>query len=449
MSENIKKFIDNLNDWEKNLTVKKFKNESVDEFSNLANMQINSNLPGLLDIWERKLKQKYFELPHPELPEINTRAVYNLRDGMSNLIFMIDQENKYPWILGQCFNMLDYIVTMRYIVRIGVFEFPILKSLQVFSTLNVEQLQFKSIEFGFTLGQARPFHYFYDHLKNFYSINSGEHTKKVEFRNSFYRPKNFTQASSELVFFFPATVRIDILDEPKSSKVISLNNQMENKIFQEVAGKVLSHNKQDKKIKLWYGITGQKRSWVQQVDAIKNIVENLLNYFNEVEIFIDGITAPEGKVNNNLEDNEVFEKILNLIKSICTVNSLIGLDYIKKIQACSEIDYFIANAGTGCLVPLRFCKKPGVLHSNNSTFSFPQKETETIKYTKKEHTIQVFDPKTKNVDFASYHISWQHVYNLLTDVINYNENTDIKKITVPTIDEIAKRDNYLIESFYS
>ena len=48
-----------------------------------------------------------------------------------------------------------------------------------------------------------------------------------------------------------------------------------------------------------------------------------------------------------------------------------GKTYREKIQICRNVDLFIANAGAGQLVPHRFCKKPGILHSNEKHCVFP------------------------------------------------------------------------------
>jgi len=54
-----------------------------------------------------------------------------------------------------------------------------------------------------------------------------------------------------------------------------------------------------------------------------------------------------------------------------SVKSLVGQTYRRKIQQCRSVDFFIANAGAGQLVPHRFCKKPGILHSNEKHCVFP------------------------------------------------------------------------------
>ena len=119
------------------------------------------------------------------------------------------------------------------------------------------------------------------------------------------------------------------------------------------------------------------------------------------------------------------------------VFSLIGLDYRAKIAYCDSVDFFIANAGTGCIVPLRFVKKPGVLHSNTQLFTFPNKYPEYVKFIGKDFVIDVVH-ENKRIDYLSYHVPWQLVFNLSADVLRLTKGVEIKKISIPTVIDIKK-----------
>ena len=67
--------------------------------------------------------------------------------------------------------------------------------------------------------------------------------------------------------------------------------------------------------------------------------------------------------------NSVREKLSPY--SNISVVSLVGQTYREKIKQCQTVDFFIANAGAGQLVPHRFCRKPGILHSNEKHCVFP------------------------------------------------------------------------------
>ena len=74
------------------------------------------------------------------------------------------------------------------------------------------------------------------------------------------------------------------------------------------------------------------------------------------------------------QDIEVIDSIRQKLLPFTNVSvvSLVGQTYRNKIQRCRSVDFFIANAGAGQLVPHRFCKKPGILHSNEKHCVFPK-----------------------------------------------------------------------------
>ena len=104
---------------------------------------------------------------------------------------------------------------------------------------------------------------------------------------------------------------------------------------------------------------------------------------SEPTIFlIDGFTNYENNKHETVKGTKSIpiEQDLEVIHSIrkklllhpnTSVVSLVGKTYRKKIQYCQSADFFIANAGAGQLVPHRFCKKPGILHSNEKHCVFP------------------------------------------------------------------------------
>ena len=73
------------------------------------------------------------------------------------------------------------------------------------------------------------------------------------------------------------------------------------------------------------------------------------------------------------QDLEVVNSIKDKLADYSNVSvvSLVGQTYREKIKECQSADFFIANAGAGQLVPHRFCRKPGILHSNEKHCVFP------------------------------------------------------------------------------
>ncbi|WP_156940883.1 tetratricopeptide repeat protein [Halomonas halodenitrificans] len=397
-------------------------------------MQRGKDVDGLLKIWEQKLEQSYFEFPHPEYEDIKTWAVYSVRHGMGNYVFMNDSTSAYPWVFGQCVNFIDIVITKEAIYNASLFNNHTFEaSIHKLSEIPSSNLEHKICDFNLWVSQTRPYHFFYDQLKFYFYFHS---KKSTSFKNAFFSFGDYEKSvSDDGIFLFPTVIGNNHYKAGTGKK---LNEKMEKLVYEDSIKNYMPQKTDDSVLKLWYGITGQKRSWLQQVEGIENIVKGLLPHFNGIELYVDGMTAPEGQVIQNTDDEAVFAQITKRLKGKCTIHSLIGQDYRHKIQICSTVDMFIANAGTGCMVPLRFCKKPGVLHSNTKLFTFPDDYPDTIKRFNKKYVIDVFEEGKKRSDFASYHIPWQHIFNLTVEVLNQTKNTNILSLEVPPVDEVAK-----------
>ncbi|WP_062374934.1 hypothetical protein [Halomonas sp. KX33721] len=161
MSEQIDRFLSSLENWKESFEVKNFDTTGDDELSQIIAMQRNKDVDGLLKIWERKLEQDYFELPHPIFSDVITRAVYSVQHGMANFVFMVDSGNKFPWVFGQCQGFIDYILTNEYHFKASLsIESPVVDKIKNLHKLKSKYLRFENRRFGFLLGQARPYHFF-------------------------------------------------------------------------------------------------------------------------------------------------------------------------------------------------------------------------------------------------------------------------------------------------
>ena len=123
--------------------------------------------------------------------------------------------------------------------------------------------------------------------------------------------------------------------------------------------------------------------------------------------------------------NSIRQKLLPF--SNTHIVNLVGQTYRKKIQQCQSVDFFIANAGAGQLTPHRFCKKPGILHSNEKhcVFSMGINNT-TVKLVNKSLVNDVGNlfTKGKNIEakpaglgFISYSIDVQVIVNMTADML--------------------------------
>lgn len=440
MSHEIIVFLEKLKKWPANFEVKKFNIKGQGELDKIVELQMNKKIGELIKVWEIKLTKEYFELPHPEYPEIMSRAVLNIQKGMANFVFMIDEENKFPWFFGQCEGFIDYIVTSYSQYKTSKSNHtPVVNHINNISDLDSVDLAYKDIKFGFLLSQNKPYHFFYDHLKYLVYFNKKSNFslggKIINDKKSFFNINKKNDIHEDLVLLYPALIGNNHINQSQNKSIRTLNQEMEDFVYKDALLDCTSVGSGNDSLKIWYGITGQKRSWLEQIEGIDQIVKNLLPYFSEIEVYIDGITAPEGKRIRNAEDEDVYNKIFNLIDGKCQVYSLVGEGYRKKIQVCSRVDVFIANAGGGCIVPLRFCKKPGVLHSNSFTFVFPDIYPESVKIFDKDYVKDVPNKKNPRHDFCSYHIPWQHIFNLTAEVLNLTKGVDVKMLKVQPLVE--------------
>ncbi len=98
MSKEIQEFVEKLKDWKNNFPIQEYDYTKYDcEVANIAKWQKENNINELINFWNEKCKNDYFELKHPVYNDVITRAVNNYFDnGVRNYVFMIDKNNKYP-----------------------------------------------------------------------------------------------------------------------------------------------------------------------------------------------------------------------------------------------------------------------------------------------------------------------------------------------------------------
>lgn len=444
MSKEIESFLAKLEHWKENFEVKNFDTAGDDELNQIVAMQRNKDVDGLLKVWERKLDQDYFELPHPEHDAIISRAIRSFSIGENNFILMLDSENRYPWIIGQRWSFIELMITECCIYEL----YKHIPTFQTFKEVSLLKDKFRGAVFGDVnyaaiVSKTTPFHFFYDKFKYLLRFNAFHSDCRLEYPFfTLSSDKKYGEesavSSNEKVYLHPSLVQNLLAGQESNKAVKKLNEEMERFVYNESLKDFIQTKNDRGCLKLWYGITGQKRSWLQQIDGAENIIKKLLSHFNEIELFVDGMTAPEGNTIRDADDEAVLKQIENRLEGQCRIQSLIGQDYRHKIRICSTVDLFIANAGTGCMVPLRFCKKPGVLHSNSKLFTFPDEYSSTVKKFKKKYVIDVVEQGRESSRFASYHTPWQHIFNLTAEILNQTKGTNIQPLEVPPVEEVAK-----------
>ena len=358
------------------------------------------DLKTLLDIIEPIYKQEgAFCLPHPFMKDLDTFASKSVRKGMCNYIFFYDSKGKNKWILCQATSFVDAIFSTTYSgkhkssISDETMLNPVRKIIQNDFRKNPKQREpQKAILAGYLLDQLRPYHHFYDQLKWLIYLQD---QKPILSNKSFFCPKYLSKKKSTKrkniprVKVFPTVIgsnqlgmQLDQYTEKMESVIYkdSLEN-LPTRIWKQMIKnfRSLSGNKT---LTLWFGISGQKRIWIEQEDFLPALVEQMSPWYSSFVFIIDGFTEYEdsnhvplrgSKATPVSQDLEVVNSIKDKLAdySNVLVVSLVGQTYREKIKECQSADFFIANAGAGQLVPHRFCRKPGILHSNEKHCVFP------------------------------------------------------------------------------
>ena len=402
-------------------------------------------------------------LPHPFIENLDTFASKSMRQGMCNFIFFNDSNNLNQWILCQCTSFVDAIFTELYSGKhkSSANDDAILNAIRkLFNGKNkISAKKYgskKAVLSGYLLDQKRPYHHFYDQLKWLVSL---ETEKPIIGNNSFFVPRACKKLSSErknksILCLFPSIIGSNQL----GMKLDQYSEKMEKVVYQDSVkgwrnqsiksrwGKIFQKfkktlNKGNTFI-LWFGISGQKRIWVEQEDFLPALADKLTPWFDSFVFVVDGFTEYEDSnhkplrgskatpVSQDLEVmNSIHERLLPF-PNVSVVN-MVGKTYREKIKQCESVDFFIANAGAGQLVPHRFCKKPGILHSNEKHCVFPTGiNNSTVKLVDKSLVSDVGNLFAKGTSaqnagagLISYSIDVQIIIHMLKQMLELNDQS--------------------------
>ena len=404
-------------------------------------------------------------LPHPFVKDIDTYPTKSIRQGMCNFLFFSDSLDKNQWILCQRTSFVDAIFSATYSGKHkssagddGIIS-SIKRVLKKVEKKNRTKDEANKATFaGYLLDQKRPYHHFYDQLKWMVHL---ETKKPVVSNSSFFTPRYLNisthskKKNSNSFSMFPAVIgsnqlgmKLDQYTE-KMEKVVyqdsfkGLYTSMIGYQFNQAIKNIKNLWRNNKTFTLWYGISGQKRIWVEQEDFLPALVEQLNPWFDSFVFLIDGFTqyedsrysliqgSKETSVNQDIEViNSIQKKLLPYAK--VSVNSLVGQTYRNKIQHCSSVDFFIANAGAGQLVPHRFCKKPGILHSNGKHCVFPTGiDNTTVRMVERSNVKDVGNlfargrrAETSGSGLISYSIDIQTMIKLTLEMLELHNKKD-------------------------
>lgn len=373
-------------------------------------------------------------------------AVNSFCGGTRHFLLM-QSENGHYWILTQCMSFIECIIYNN-----TIYYFTYKKMAEVALNVLGQAIDFfektaPSPELkGLFLHHNRPFHSFYDQLKSAINLKSVIEESVLNRYHLYLRDPfvsldsivnnviRVTHINKEVhgsgVTLKPLVYSQFYTNAKQSSWTRESMNKMESILYN--SSNAVQINTKGYDLVLWIGVTGQKRSWEEQIEGYTSIIKHLQLTFKKLLVIVDGWTATIGEIQSVSSDNDVYFKIANECSEVADFISLIGQDYDTKISVCKYVDFFLTNAGTGSMVPMRICKKDGVLHSNKTLFTFPDNYTDRgqiIRLINKNFVV-VDDDKGKFEALVSYSINWKFLYNLLITVINEKRGTSIEPLTI-------------------
>ena len=136
---------------------------------------------------------------------------------------------------------------------------------------------------------------------------------------------------------------------------------------------------------LWFGICGEKRSWVEQGEGISLIIQEVQKLYPNVGVVLDGLTSTIAQNEQQFrrrkakKDIEIAKQIKSKIDPSIPFFNLIGSNSVKKITYASQIDFFLTGMGTDSMYVARICRKHGIGHINNTLNTTNHKHPYTLK----------------------------------------------------------------------
>ncbi|MGD7037419.1 hypothetical protein [Methylotuvimicrobium buryatense] len=374
------------------------------------------------------------KLQHPIYCDIETYAVVSERYSVCNFILYKSTCGKYDWILVQVENFVDAMLfpDLAFFVFSETVIDQVLNSFQkVYCNDFLSKFNYKSnsLTSRFFLGHPRPFHFIYDQYFNFWKCSDKTKKNCKFYADSFFLPSDNKSSSKdyEESHIYYALNNVGLNFKIRHNGIMPEKHlaDFENYLFDSARDSTISMKSTEKTLKIWIGITGQKRAWKEQIEGYVKILNNLSQYFETVEVLIDGWTAVNKALANDTDDLLVVHTISSRLKNNISTINLVGFDYEEKIQHAHGCDVFIANAGSGAIVPLRIAKLDGALHSNPALVTFPYRPSDTTYSKVKTFLNNGEDGLGMNADYS---VDWKEIYNHIAAVLSEKKNKSIPMI---------------------
>lgn len=452
MSKEILQFINKLSNWRDNFEVVKYENENNTSIYSLVRSIRNRQIDFLLEKTEEIYSKDYFMLPHPEDESILTKAFASTHLGHCNFIFMTDIAKKNPWLLVQSGNFLDSFFTasgkLFHVSGEGSW-LPAVANLNgllnkhnLINDLEKCSYEPKKID-GLIISSDRPFHFFYDQLFSLQYLLHKKINKNVYYDEVFWPIENFDKNAKKTnrkisgVFVAPKTIGKGVYFENKRL-VNKIMMPFETICRENLPSAAIDHSD----LKIVINISSEKRAWLQQSIGYVSIIKELSKFFSTIKIYCDGMTAAINE-EINISDNEDVFKFLN--KNLSSYDSIkiepiYGKEYPEKSSYYQVTDLVITPMGSSAILPIRIVRKNTIQFSNLDMIETVCKADGEfiVLNANKSHIIQEKSKVGDQPQHASYHIPWQHIFNLTAEVLNQIKGTKIEYLEVPPVEEVKE-----------
>ncbi len=450
----IEEFLERLKGGESNFTRVHYEYDEYDcEISNICKKFYRNNdvHNAIINFWNKKQENSYFELKHPIYNNIITRATFSISVSEVNYIFFADVEQNYIWCLFQSNDIFNKMI-------IGNKIFTLIDDwvdidFVVFKNIKSDNLKYKNIDFGFVLpNMVSMWHFFYERLVGIYMIKL---SKCVKDTPTLFFPNFCNKTKKDMVFFMPNFYKGAFF----SNKLSHNNHPKFLSYIDDIYNESMLQKKYYEKheLTLWFGLVCREteKTWIEQISGYINIIKYFHIFFKDIKIFIDGMKVNENQ-NNKVFTNhftELADKFFN--KIYYSIKNLEGIkiELINKvsmreaIRICSDIDLAIVEAGSAAIIPHIICKKPAVFYGNiyyiNGIISFykdySRSNYEIIdsKYSKlsyrNNHMLNVWE------GYHNYHIPWEHLFNKAIYLLNKMMKRNFYELIVPDVELVAKQ----------
>lgn len=171
---------------------------------------------------------------------------------------------------------------------------------------------------------------------------------------------------------------------------------------------------------VWFGVTAQKRMWLEQEEGIAAIVTALFELYPHLGVVIDGWTRPVTAQPYDHEqvrlDMKVAMAVRAAIPEAVPLVSTIGGTALDKIKVASRVDAFLCGAAGAAVFVGRIAGRRGVVHAPNILDCSKVRPATSIPVPKDKVT-DAPQASFKGIDWMDYSIHWRDMLQLLLPLL--------------------------------